>query len=121
MNATKSVWDGVNVLEIDVTTLEIAELFLVYQLQGAVPGATIEQVTKMKEIQLGFTRAQQLALAMDGLASFVERGLAEWISSQDAEGNPEFVVHKQRFKIYYPMRTLAEARAIEQLNLDARH
>lgn len=112
MNAPKK-WDGENPLEISIIELNPAEAFLWAQLKGSIPGMTLEQVAEMRQVETSFTKPQRIALAMDGVASFVERGIAAWTGSKDKEGNSEFVIYFKRFRITHPMMTLAEMKAIE--------
>ena len=113
-------WDGSETLEISITELNPAETFLWMQLKGVTPGATLEQVAEMHQIGTTFTKPQQIALAMDGVASLVERGLAEWTGGKDKEGNSEFVIYFKRFRVTHPMRTLAEMKALEHFEQQAK-
>lgn len=106
------VWEGAPLL-LFMHELSLAEHFLLLNLRASLPGAEAHRIEELNRTVNSLTTAQQLALAMDGIGSFVARGLADWKPGRDPEtGMREFVVYFDRFQLGSRLKDANEMRAI---------
>lgn len=106
----KAAYDALPTVEVNLEELVLEERFALMHLQGNLPFATPEQVAEMREASLGLTRAQQLALLMDGVQRLAVRGVVVR-DGFDAEGQPQYVLYP-KVKLNTPMQTLGQHEAV---------
>jgi hypothetical protein len=114
--AFKRWHEGDPPLVIFVDELSVAEHWLLLNLNSALPGADAARNEALNGVARGFTPAQQLALAMEGIGSFVERNIAAWKPGRDPEtGARQFDLFPGRFQIGSIMKDASEIRSIRNV------
>lgn len=96
-------------IEIDVSDLSPSEYFALLQIRGNMPTTTADHVAKMKEVELGFSRAQQIALMEDGLDGLIARGVV----FHDPDDKNSYSLYP-KVRIVSPMKSRSEALAINE-------
>lgn len=102
----RAAYAALPTVEVNLEDLSLPERFALMQLQGNLPFASPEQVVEMRQATDGLSRAQQLALLMDGVQQLSVRGVVVR-DGVDAEGQPQFVLYP-KVKLNTPMQTLRQ-------------